>query len=79
MSNPKLTSILGSLKAGASTYVDAKSIGVSERGFHAIVSTWVKNNGGPGFEVAGEPQASKQTGLYTRVRLRRIAGWPSTR
>lgn len=79
MAKAQLAAILGALKVGTSTYVDAHSIGISPQGFHAVVATWVKNNGGPGFEVVGEPQKDKDSGLYTRVRLRRVAGWQSTR
>ena len=72
MATSKLSSILSGLKVGSSTYVDAKSIGVSTPGFHAVVATWVRNNGGPGFEVVGEPHKSRETGLYDKVRLRRL-------
>ena len=72
MATSKLASILAGLKVGASAYVDARSIGVSTPGFHAVVTTWVKNKGGPGFEVVGEPHKNRETGLYDKVRLRRL-------
>jgi hypothetical protein len=68
----KLHALIGALRAGQSAWVDAKAIGASAPGFHAAVQSWIKHGGGNGFELVGEPHKDSGTGLYDKVRLRRL-------
>ena len=68
----KLHALIGTLRAGQSTWVDAKAIDASPAGFHAIVQTWTKYGGGHGFELVGEPHRNSATGQYDKARLRRL-------
>jgi hypothetical protein len=68
----KLHALIGELRPGQSAWVDAKAIGASAPGFHAIVQSWVKHGGGHGFELAGHPHTDSATGLYDKARLRRL-------
>jgi hypothetical protein len=40
--------------------------------FHAAVQSWIKHGGGNGFELLGEPHKVSGTGMYDKVRLRRL-------
>ena len=72
----KLHALIDVLRPGQSTWVDAKAIGASAPGFHAIVQSWLKHGGGHGFELASEPHKDS-TGMYDKARLRRLA--PNTK
>ena len=68
----KLHALIDALRPGQSTWVEAKTIGASAPGFHAIVQSWMKHGGGHGFELVGEPHKDSGAGLYDKVRLRRL-------
>jgi hypothetical protein len=68
----KLHALIAALRPGQSTSIDPKVIAASPAGFHAIVQLWVKHGGGNGFELVGEPHKDTATGLYDKVRLRRL-------
>jgi hypothetical protein len=68
----RLHGLIAALRPGQSTWIDAKAIDASAAGFHAIVQLWVKHGGGHGFELAGEPHKDGGTGMYDKVRLRRL-------
>ena len=64
----KLHALIDALRPGQSTWVEAKTIGASAPGFHAIVQSWMRHGGGHGFELVGEPHKDSGAGLYDKVR-----------
>jgi len=48
------------------------AISASQPGFRAAVRSWMKHGGGHGFELVGEPHKDSGTGMFDRVRLRRL-------
>ena len=68
----KLHALIDALRPGQSALVEAKTIGTSAPGFHAIVQSWMRHGGGHGFELVGEPHKDSGTGLNDKVRLRRL-------
>jgi hypothetical protein len=68
----KLHAVIASLRPGQSTWVDAKTIGASAPGFHAIVQSWIRHGGGHGFELVGDAHKDSGSGLYDKARLRRL-------